>query len=170
MLISNDYLTLNKELHARNPNYGISGSRHAEKIKDIADSITANSILDYGCGKGTLKNEIGNDFWEIIEYDPAIEGKEENNTQQDLVVCTDVLEHIEPGLLDAVLDDIRRCSLKACFLTVSTVEALKTLADGRNAHLIVEPSAWWLSKLLERFELVSFQRAGNAFLFEGEPK
>jgi hypothetical protein len=55
-----------------------------------------------------------------------------------MVACIDVLEHIEPKLLENVLDDLQRVTREIGFFTVSTVLAEKTLADGRNAHLIVE--------------------------------
>jgi S-adenosylmethionine:diacylglycerol 3-amino-3-carboxypropyl transferase len=61
----------------------------------------------------------------------------------DIVVCTDVLEHIEPDCLDDVLADIRRCTKKAALLVVATRPAMKTLSDGRNAHLIQEDFKWW---------------------------
>jgi hypothetical protein len=37
------------------------------------------------------------------------------------------------------------------------------LPDGRNAHLIQEPPEWWLPKLLERFDLYTFQRMPGGF-------
>lgn len=78
-----------------------------------------------------------------------------------MVVCTDVLEHIEPEYLEAVLDDIQRLSKKAAVVVVATREAMKSLPDGRNTHLIVEPYTWWLPKLTDRFNMVSFNKTGD---------
>jgi len=40
---------------------------------------------------------------------------------------------------------------------------VKVLPDGRNAHLIQQPAGWWLPKILERFELVTFNRMPQGF-------
>jgi hypothetical protein len=116
-------------------------------------------VLDYGCGKGTLAASISD--YEVWEYDPAIEGKDEIPPPRDLVVCTDVLEHIEPDCLDAVLDDIKRCTVKLALLTIACRPAKKLLEDGRNAHLIQEGYRWWLPKIWQRFDLVQFRNFSN---------
>ena len=47
--------------------------------------------------------------------------------------------------------------------TVHTGAAVKVLPDGRNAHLIQRPAAWWLPKFMERFELAAFNRMHHGF-------
>ncbi len=81
------------------------------------------------------------------EYDPAIEGKDGRPVFADLVVCTDVLEHIEPDRLDNVLTHLRTLARRAVFVVINTQPSNKTLTDGRNAHLIVEPAVWWYERL-----------------------
>jgi hypothetical protein len=75
-----------------------------------------------------------------------------------MVACIDVLEHIEPELLDNVLDHLQSLTELVVMLTIDSGPAGKTLADGRNAHLIQEPMSWWLPKLSERWELQTVQR------------
>jgi hypothetical protein len=74
-----------------------------------------------------------------------------------------VLEHIEPELLDTVLDDLQRVTMGLGIFTVHTGPAVKVLPDGRNAHLIQQPAQWWLPKFLARFELVAFNRMPQGF-------
>lgn len=74
-----------------------------------------------------------------------------------MVACIDVLEHIEPDCLEAVLDDLRRLTEGVLFASVHTGPAFKTLSDGRNAHLTQQSAGWWLPKFCERFDLQSFQ-------------
>ncbi len=81
----------------------------------------------------------------------------------DLVCCIDVLEHIEPLYLDAVLADLRRITVNVGMFTIHTGPAMKTLTDGRNAHLIQKPSSWWLPKLCERFEITHLRDIGVGF-------
>jgi hypothetical protein len=76
------------------------------------------------------------------------------------VVCTDVLEHIEPELLDFVLDDLRRVTRKVGFFVIHTGASTKTLADGRNTHLIQQPREWWHLKLARFFRVAQIQQAG----------
>lgn len=85
------------------------------------------------------------------------------------MACIDVLEHIEPDCLDAVLDDMRRCTLNGIFLTIHCFPAGKTLPDGRNAHLIQQPTHWWLPKLCERWEPRMLTWMGRGFQFAGLP-
>jgi hypothetical protein len=156
MLITEPYRQLNAQLHKEREDYGIGGHRYARQVQDLARQTGANTILDYGCGKRTLERALG---FQIDNYDPAIPGCEAAPNAADLVVCTDVLEHIEPACLDAVLDDLKRVTREIIVLTVATRPAKKTLADGTNAHKIIESSRWWLPKIMARFELMNF--AGN---------
>ena len=71
-----------------------------------------------------------------------------------MVVCIDVLEHIEPECLDDVLDDLQRLVIKYGFFTIHTGPAQKVLPDGRNAHLTQEPLSWWNEKLESRFTMI----------------
>lgn len=140
MLISESYRHLNGLLHRSNPSYGTSGHRYLVPAWQTIEHYETTDILDYGCGKRTLEVALG---FSIANYDPALEGWDKAPEPHDIVICTDVLEHIEPDCLEDVLKDIRRCTKKACFLVVATRAAEKTLADGRNAHLIQQPYDWW---------------------------
>lgn len=158
-VISPDYARLNAELHERNPQYGISGQKWAKVVRGLADWLGTCDILDYGCGKQTLAETLPE--LRVRGYDPALPELATTPEPADLVICTDVLEHIEPEWLDNVLDDLARVIRKVGFLTVSTQPALKTLADGRNAHLIVQPVAWWLAKLGQRLTIHEYRDYGG---------
>lgn len=112
-------------------------------------------MLDYGCGKGVLAEILS--WVKIQNYDPAVPEWAREPAPADLVVCTDVLEHVEPDCLDAVLDHLQRLTLKALFVEIGLVPAFKHLDDGRNAHLIVQPVEWWLPRLWQRFSLHSVE-------------
>jgi 2-polyprenyl-3-methyl-5-hydroxy-6-metoxy-1,4-benzoquinol methylase len=65
------------------------------------------------------------------------------------VVCTDVLEHVETvEILGTVLTHLRQLARKAVLLVVATRPSNKTLADGRNAHLLQHEEAWWRAQVL----------------------
>ena len=156
-LITDEYRLLNKQLHASNPQYGTSGVKHVETVLKLAESIGTKSVLDYGCGKGLLAKGLPFPVW---EYDPAIEGKDELPRPADLVVCTDVLEHIEPDLLKPVLADLARCVKKVGYFVIHAGPAKKKLADGRNAHLIQQGKAWWEKVLGKYFDVAKIIEDG----------
>jgi FkbM family methyltransferase len=152
MLISPEYAKLNEQLHGSRPDYGTSGRQWAAKVAGLARQVDARSILDYGCGKQTLAKALPE--LRVSGYDPAVPGLDAPPAPADLVVCTDVLEHVEPDFIEAVLDDLCRLAQKAAFVTVATRPAVKTLADGRNAHLTVKPFSWWRQSFESRFDIV----------------
>ena len=149
--ISEAYRALNWRLLRSNVGYGNGGARHAECVMAFIRAIRAKHVLDYGAGRGMLARELGRLSWRgrVYEYDPCVPLKAKRPKPRDLVVCTDVLEHVEPECLDAVLADLKHLSLKGCYLTIATRVSNKRLRDGRNAHLIVESPHWWLSKLVD---------------------
>lgn len=144
MLITPHYAAINAGLHRKSDGYGAGGYKWAVPVALAAMILDAKTILDYGCGKGTLRRKLKG----VRCYDPAIKGFDGPPEPADLVVSTDMLEHVEPECLDDVLDHIKSLSLKGAFLIVANRESNKRLIDGRNAHLIVKPQAWWM----ERFE------------------
>lgn len=169
--ISAEYLALQKELH-RNPNYGVASIGYAPLVKQILEVSQAKSLSDYGAGKQNLKKALhglGKRDFEYHPYDPAFPDYGAAQPA-DLVCCIDVLEHIEPDFLDAVLVDLRAITRKLGFFSVATGPAAKFLSDGRNAHLIQKPSSWWLPKLCEHFEIAQLQRDPHGFWVIAEPK
>lgn len=166
MLITDEYRKLNEQLHNSNDGYGRSGHKWADLVRHILASTNATTVLDYGCGKKTLQEALG---FEIASYDPAVPGCDATPAAADVVVCSDVLEHIEPDCLDEVLDDIRRCTKEVAVLVVATRPAKKVLADGRNAHLIQKPINWWLREIGSLFEPLQINNMGGEFLYIGRP-
>ena len=144
--MSSEYLEAQRTLHAAPRGYGGKGARWAETAREIATRYGAQSVLDYGCGQGTLAASLRSHFV-TREYDPAIAGKDGPPSFADLVVCTDVLEHVEPDKLPAVLTHLRQLARRAALLVVSIRPANKILPDGRNAHLIIRPRAWWQAQV-----------------------
>jgi len=148
-LISDSYREQNRKLHETGM-YGISGHKHVTHVKYLSTSLMTVDILDYGCGNRTLEQALG---FQINNYDPSIEGLDTPPKPADIVVCTDVLEHIEPECIDAVLDDLKRLTKRAAYFVVDLIPAKKKLPDGRNAHLILESGNWWINKLITRFAI-----------------
>jgi SAM-dependent methyltransferase len=142
-MITEEYKALLKETHA-DESWGTTAHKYVNQVYNFYKELGAESILDYGAGKGALARDSN---LPIAEYDPAIPGKDSPPKPADLVVCIDVLEHIEPECIDSVIEDLYRLSKKGLYLVIACYPAQKILPDGRNAHLIVKDPEWWLSKL-----------------------
>lgn len=171
MTISAEYLEQQKQLH-QNPNYGVASLQYAPLVIRVADQVDAKSISDYGAGKRNLQkkmNELGRSDFQYYPYDPAFP-EYGDPKEADLVCCIDVLEHVEPFYLKAVLQDLGKITLKCGLLTIHTGPAVKHLPDGRNAHLIQKPASWWLPQLCEHFEIAQLQRSSGGFWIVVEPR
>lgn len=165
-LITDAYRRQSTALHAERPDYGISGQNWATMVETLIQAGDYVSVLDYGCGKETLAAALPHR--KIIGYDPAVAGRGVV-VPSDLVVCTDVLEHIEPECLNDVLDDIHRATKKMLFFTIALLPAVKKLDDGRNAHLILMPSDWWRIQLECRFKIIEWDDQGDELIGNAEP-
>lgn len=140
-LITPEYRDLNAELHQRVPAYGTGGHKWADVVRGLVAETGAKSVLDYGCGKGTLRAALRPIT--VHEYDPAVAGKETPPSSAGIVVCTDVMEHVEPECTDAVIAHLCALASRAVLVAVSCRLGGKRLADGRPAHINVQPQAWW---------------------------
>lgn len=135
--------------------WGGDGHKHAGAVDEFAVLLQAETVLDYGCGEQTLAKAL-KDRRRVLGYDPGVEGREGKPKPCDLVVSTDVLEHIEPDKLDAVLAHILSLAGRGVYLVIACRPAKAILPDGRNAHLIVESPEWWTGKVAE-----AMTRAGD---------
>lgn len=158
MRITDEYREQNRQLHD-NPNYGVSGAKWAGLVNDLYKQYKCNSVLDYGCGKQTLAKAAPHLM--VKGYDPCIEGLDDPPNPADLVVCGDVMEHVEEGCVDNVLDHIYSLARKAVFFVVSTRPAKKHLPDGRNAHITIKEGNWWLHRMMLRWQVNMYQVNGN---------
>lgn len=152
-LITDDYRQEQRRLHALaagRGGYGDKSFNYAYLVSGIALIERCSTILDYGCGKGSLARELVRASFNCFQYDPAVPAHSAPPNPADLVVCLDVLEHVEPECLDDVLRNIRRLTRKVAFLAIATRPSSKTLTDGSDAHLIIRPGDWWRAQLEEK--------------------
>lgn len=160
---SSEYAAMQRSMHEDIEKYGTSGSAHASRVfmagAQIVRKFGKCDILDYGCGKETLRLAMEASFPSIdgmrmIGYDPGRPGLDAEPKKAQVVVCTDVMEHIEPECVDAVLRHICSLSEHVAIINVSLIPAVKTLPDGRNAHISLHPREWWLSFFKKYFVIL----------------
>lgn len=144
-----DVIAQYREMH-KNPRRfrGKIRAGNAKRIKALCKKHDAETVLDYGCGKGLqyTADQIHLDWGvDITMYDPGVPTMDGRPIVTfDGVICLDVLEHVEPHKLGDTLDDIIAYAREFALLWISTVRSRKRLPDGRNCHLIVQPAEAWI--------------------------
>lgn len=153
---------------------------------DMFRKYEVRTILDAGCGSGKLMQRLmtdyGNEFevhgFDISEncLDPFFDGirdkvltigclwnPDDFQTVYDGVVCTDVMEHIPPQHVAAVLSNLRKSSRKFAYLSISVQSDLfGPRFLGEPLHLTVRRSNWWFAQLtLAGFKITAHAMAND---------
>jgi len=148
-------IQLYRELHTQNPAYGASGIEYYHAILDFINFHSPNSVLDFGCGKGTLVEKLRETTSGVIidGFDPALQKFEITRLKTyQMIITTDVLEHIHIDELDTLFKDIKKFQPNTMYHVVCNREAVHILPDGSNAHKIVESVEWWAEKIKTSFD------------------
>jgi len=190
---SQDYselLTEYKMMHKASD--GMFNGRSLVKFITIIDNFikkyNCESLLDYGCGKAVLYTdnfkkvadvpEITkpiHEIWGIEKFKLFDPGYPEHDTLPknelfDMVISTDVLEHIPSTDLDWVIREIFSYSSNVVFLNIACMQALKKLKDGRNAHISLYTSGEWLqfiARITEDFPYLTVYIFADEFNEDG---
>jgi hypothetical protein len=143
----------------RSIRYGTTSENLLDVLGPEIRELNPRTVLDYGCGQSRLAELLQSRFGILAyRYDPAIrEICCLPVAAADLVVNTDVLEHVPERDLDAVLSEIRRISSRALF-AIATAPAQTVLPNGQNAHCTVHSASWWQDRLRRHFEHVEHVR------------
>jgi 2-polyprenyl-3-methyl-5-hydroxy-6-metoxy-1,4-benzoquinol methylase len=139
---SEAWLDRHRRTHATHAVFGTH--RHPYLRDTIARLATAAggaerpSLLDYGCGKGVLLQEIAASgvFRFVRGYDPAVDAFTARPAQlYDIVLCLDVLDQIEDQFVEPVISDVAQFTRRFALFDVITrqVPALEHL-NPRSAE------------------------------------
>ena len=112
-----------------------------------------NSFLDFGCGRGDQWRSEQVPIWGELKptlYDPAFDSHSTVPTEtHDMIMSTDVLEHIPHYTLPEIIKYCNRHANKANFHFIANREAIKELPNGENAHCSTFPVEWWVEMFKE---------------------
>lgn len=149
-MISDNLKKMYQDIHRDTP-FG-KRAKFPKHLEKFIKEKQPRSILDFGCGKGRLIEKIKETYpnIDVQGYDPANPefDKSIDDVQVDMVVSSDVLEHVEPKYIDDTLKFLRTKS-KFFYHLIACSPAKLILPDGRNAHLIVEDDHWWRQRFLD---------------------
>ena len=119
-----------------------------DSLVRLAERCSAGrSLLNIGCGDGYLERSARKRQWEVLSVDPEpksvailksegidarcgeIESLPVASESVDIVVCTEIFEHLTPETLDTGLKEIHRVLLPGGFL-IGTVPYREDLSQG----------------------------------------
>ena len=158
-LVTPEYEAVLKTTHEGNPKWGSSTEKYGtgDIIGIVHKYPYIQTVLDYGCGKGALAEYLAAKAPEIevTSYDPGIRGKDVlPKGKFDLVITCDVLEHVEPHLIDENIAYLWSMTKVVMYNNIACSSARHNFTDGPYAgedlHLIQEAPGLWR----ERFDRV----------------
>ena len=145
------------------------GMMEAPRAAAAMSCMPGDTLNDYGCGTGRATK-----WWEEYEslYVTGIDHAR-NALETDVVFisaclwemgwvpeadygfCCDVMEHIPPEKVDAVLSNIADRTLKQTWFRIALKpDSMGPLLLGTPLHLTIQPYEWWQAKLQEYWTAV----------------
>lgn len=150
--LANDYRALAK---VADGNFqGLSILNHVKSIRMLLTETESHTMLDFGCGRGEayksphkLYKQLGLPRAAVTLYDPAFMPTSAlPKGQFDLVVCSDVLEHVPEHEVEEFVARLFGYAKKAVWASACARPAKKFFPDGRNLHVTQQPILWWEAK------------------------
>lgn len=148
---------LYRDLHQDKASFGASSAKLVEEVSLLIRHLKPEVVLDYGCGKGALIEGLAELFPEITfyGYDPAMPGKDVLPTEKaDLVLNTDVLEHIPEDEVPGIVENIARIS-QTVYFNLHHAPANTILPNGENAHCTIKPPMWYYRLFQNYFHTIT---------------
>ena len=133
------------------------------------------TLIDFGCGTGRATAALIKEGFDAKGVDIA-QNAVDNSIPFELACLwekafkakwafsCDVLEHIPPEHVQAVLDNM---VTENCFLRVHLHEDKFGKNVGEKLHLTIQPHEWWLNEISKRWNVVHHESNGTASTFYG---
>ena len=159
MLITQEYKKVLLDIHAGS-SWGTTAGKYAGDtvLKLLQDNPEIQTILDYGCGEGSLKKwiegkGITDKDWAL--YDPGMSRYREIPTGKfDLVITTDVLEHVEEIELNSVLKHLRELTGRFLYNEIACYFCGVRFGNGpytgQDLHINMKAPDMWHKRLQHR--------------------
>ena len=152
MKYRDDYI----QLHQADVFGGMTLAKFADIILPLLKFHGAQSVLDYGSGKGQSweKNDKLREFKEkehVILYDPGVpELSKKPPGTFAAVLCIDVIEHIPEEEIAETLSDVFRYANKVVIATFCPRGSKKKLpSTGQDVHVTQRDREFWERKFSE---------------------
>jgi len=134
-------------------------------------------VIDFGCGTGRAAQAFKDRGFGVAGIDIAENCLDEGievplfvqtlwepfGLSGDYGFCTDVMEHIPPEKVGAVLSNIA-ASVDKCYFQIATFHDGMGKLIGETLHLTVKSAPWWREKLEEHFEWVATNQTNGGVI------
>lgn len=137
------------------------------------ETLHGPRVLDYGAGRRTFSTAMR---WlmpqvEVFEYDPGVPEISilPASIKYDLVLCTDVMEHVEEQFVDETFARLREYTKHAAFFNIALSLSKASLPNGQNAHVTVRSADWWENKVCRYFTELRILPHHKGFTFVALP-
>lgn len=164
----NDLIPLYREMAAGGANFhGLSLLTHKVGIGKLIRTYKVSTVLDWGCGRGDpyrgphkIWREWGVKWFDVWLYDPSFPTHDKpppSEKKFDLVICSDVLEHVPEADVDAFVTNLFAHARTVVWASVCCRPAKKTFpTTGENLHVTVKPLQWWIDTFDEHCGTTSY--------------
>lgn len=127
---------------------------YSPDIAHLTKKHDVKTILDYGCSDGTqytrMRLHEKYDYPLPYLYEPSIPFFSKFPTRTfDMVVCTDVMEHVTLPLVEQILARIMFYADRVVYMSIADTPANLILPNGENAHCTLKPAEWWVEKIVQ---------------------
>lgn len=154
---------MNTELYNRayqDPTYNPKEAMKIKWVREWVEEQDLKTVLDVGCGRGHYLKEITfADGLEPSTYLCENELKDFNVINSDIqslktdkkwdgLYCMDVLEHIDPSEIEAVVEKLSKLAPKAMYGIANHSDPF----NGVELHLIQEDVHWWRTLLSKYYK------------------
>ena len=156
--MTDDLIPLYREMAAGGAQFrGLSLLQSTKAIRKVVKEYGVQTVLDFGSGAGDayrsphkVHHEWGLKRASVRLYDPAFPEHNEwppAGKLYDLVICSDVLEHIPEPEVDAFIATLFGYARKVVWASVCCRPARKCFPGTEiNLHCTVQPLEWWAEK------------------------
>ena len=154
------------------------GERLVDYFLSRVNVSADHTVLDFGCGTGRAASAIAaKTKAKVIGLDIAMNCLDQDSdvtlmecciwedipVKGDVGYCTDVMEHIPPQHIDAVLRNIKNNIKNETFFQICTKDASFGKDKGLTLHMTVRNEGWWKRKLEEYFTLKEWSAGNTGF-------
>ena len=161
------------------PQYRVNSpaEQKAEQIAAILSRHEAKTVVDFGTGTGRGAARLQDKGFAVTAIDFAANCLDDDvdipliisnlwklpaGIKGDAGTCIDVMEHIPMEKVDAVLSNISK-AVGVCVFNISFRPDQLGALIGEKLHMTVRPPQWWLEKLQQHFQDVTFDEATGLF-------
>lgn len=159
-----------------------------ERVMIWAGCSPAVRILDMGCGRATLHRI----FWRYTGFDFTLAGAPKNplypgqsfhladltgpksfltmpeivQSEYDVAVCNDVMEHLPPEDVEEALRNIAQVNARRFIFSIACT-ASRWGDEHGGLHLTIQPPEWWRERLVSCIgEITRAETFGASAFFE----